>query len=247
MYTFLFAEPVVDRVALRIHVREGVFSSPLIRACADGEKSAIAALMTGFWPFVEAFERSIDVQTRRLPVKPLIERFGQARIRRFFADARTVLREMKEEEGSHAQLWLHGAAEIGLNLGRVAPVNGVRVLLQTAGSSDPMEFFGWLAGTEYVAEELAACLCQAPGFLEAFPERRWRWGEAHTAEHESASHLEIDEDLARAYHPSTDPALAGAALTAQIRRCRYLFGLAAGEVLAWHNAEMACSRAVLAA
>ena len=50
-------------------------------------------------------------------------------------------------------------------------------------------------------------------------------------DHEGPSHLEIDEDLARAYHPATDPDVAGATLFAHIRRCEELFGLAANDVL----------------
>ena len=232
MYKLLFAEPVVDRLALRVHAREEVFGSPLIRACAAGDEPAIRALLEGFWPFVQGFEQAIDMQVRRLPLRPLIARFGQARIKRFFADARAVLREMKEEEGSHAALWLEGAAGIGLDLARVEPVEGVQELLRNADTADPVEFFCWLAGTEYIAEELAAYLCHAPAFLEIFPNRRWKWGEVHAAEHDYLSHLEIDEDLARAYHPASDPVLVGVALSAQIRRCQGLFGTAAADVLA---------------
>jgi hypothetical protein len=237
MYEFLCAEPLVDRLALRAHAREGLLGSPLIRACAAGDGLAIRALLKGFWPFVQAFERSIDVQVKKLPLRPLIARFGQARIRRFLAEARSALSEMRDEEGSHAALWLDGATRIGLDLGWVEPVKGVQTLLDSAETPDPMEFFCWLAGTEYVAEELAAYLCRAPAFLENFPDRRWRWGEAHAMAHDGVSHLEIDEDLARAYHPGSDPVLVEVALSAQIRRCHRLFAAAAADVLAKYGAE----------
>ncbi len=241
MYKLLFAEPVVDRLALRAHAREEVSGSPLIRACAAGDEPAIRALFEGFWPFVQGFERSIDTQVRKLPLRPLIARFGQARIKRFFTDARAALSEMRDEEGSHAALWLEGAAGIGLDLARVEPmeVEGVQALLKNADTPDPVEFFCWLAGTEYIAEELAAYLCHAPAFLETFSDRRWRWGEVHAMEHDGVSHLEIDEDLARAYHPASDPVLVGAALSAQIRRCQRLFGAAAADVLKQYQSPIA--------
>ena len=232
MYAPLFAEPVVDRQALRAHARGEVKDSGLIRACAAGVRPAAAALFLEFWPFVQAFELAIDRQVGRLPLRPLIQRFGQARIRHFFAEARAAVREMKEEEGSHAGLWQKGAARLGVRLTATDPISGVAALLDNASGDDPVEFFCWLAGTEYIAEELAAYLCGAPAFLSLFPERRWLWGEAHTAEHDGPSHLEIDEDLARAYHPATNPALVGAALAAQIRRCQRLFGAAAADVMA---------------
>jgi hypothetical protein len=239
MYKLLFAEPVVDRLALRVHARDGLLGSPLIRACAAGDEAAVRALFEGFWPFVQGFELAIDMQVKKLPLRPLIARFGQARIKRFFADARASLSEMREEEGSHAALWLEGANKIGLELEQVKPVKGVQSLLENAETSDPFDFFCWLAGTEYVAEELAAYLCQAPAFLEIFPDRHWGWGETHAMAHEGVSHLEIDEDLARAYHPASDPALVGVALSAQIRRCHRLFGAAAADVLAAHRSTTA--------
>lgn len=239
MYGFLFAEPLVDRLALRAHAREGLLGSPLIRACRAGDELAIRGLLKGFWPFVQAFERSIDFQVKKLPLRPLIARFGQARIKRFVAEARSALSEMRDEEGSHAALWLDGAITIGLDLRRVEPVRSVQTLLDNAETPDPTEFFCWLAGTEYVAEELAAYLCRAPAFLDSFPDRRWRWGEAHAMAHDGVSHLEIDEDLARAYHPGSDPVLVEVALSAQIRRCHRLFAAAATDVLAKYRSETA--------
>jgi hypothetical protein len=231
MYALLFADSIVDRQALRAHAREEVSASPLIRACADGDLAAARTLLEGFWPFVQAFEKAIDYQVGRLPIKPLIERFGQQKVRQFFSEARAAVREMHEEEGSHAALWHEGAQGIGATLDVGASAPGVTALLQNAKTADPVEFFCWLAGTEYIAEELAAYLCRSPAFVSLFPGGRWTWGDAHTAEHEGPSHLEIDEDLARAYHAATDPTLVGTALFEKIKRCQQLFGAAANDLL----------------
>lgn len=231
MYALLFTEEVVDRGALRVHAREEVYGSRLIRSCAEGNLNAIKALLVGFWPFVQAFERAIDDRVGRLPTRPLVQRFGQSRVRAFFNEAREAVREMKEEEGSHALLWRRAAEELGVKLDEQPVVPGVAALLESACSDDEVEFFCWLAGTEYIAEELSAYLCNAPAFNNKFPSGRWVWGLAHLMDdHAGPSHLEIDEDLARAYHPSTDPAVAGAALFAHIRRCERLFGEAAADV-----------------
>jgi hypothetical protein len=186
MYEFLFAEPVVDRKVLRAQAREEVVGAPLLRACAAGEERAVYALLQGAWPFVQAFEKVIDLQVRRLPIRPLIARFGQPRIKHFFAQARAAVAEMREEEGSHAALWQESAGGIGIDLSHVELVDGVRALLDGAEATDPVEFFCWLAGTEYIAEELSAYLCHAPAFLAVFPDRRWAWGEAHIMQHEGA-------------------------------------------------------------
>jgi hypothetical protein len=234
MYQFLFAEPVVDRQTLRAQARAEVVGAPLLGACAAGDPAAVRALLQGAWPFVEAFEEAIDLQVKRLPIRPLIVRFGHARIKHFFTQARAAVREMREEEGSHAALWRGDAAVAGIDLSPVQTVEGVQALLDGAEATDPVEFFCWLAGTEYIAEELAAHLCSSPAFLAFFPDRRWHWGEAHTRQHEGASHLEIDEDLARAYHPATNPGIAGAALSAYIRRCIRMFGISAIDIAAYY-------------
>lgn len=239
MYEFLFAEPVVDRQELRAKARAEVVGAPLLRACAAGHRNAVRAMLQGAWPFVQAFEQVIDLQVKRLPIRPLIARFGHAQIKHFFAQARAAVREMKEEEGSHAALWRAGADALGVDLTGVEPVRGIRTLMEGAEATDPVEFFCWLAGTEYIAEELAKYLCGAPSFVAVFPARRWLWGEVHMAQHEGASHLEIDEDLARAYHPARDPAAAGAALSAQIARCIRLFGVSAEDILAHYLPSMA--------
>ncbi|AOX16532.1 hypothetical protein [Kozakia baliensis] len=231
MYALLFSEAVVDRDALRVHAREEVFGSPLIRRCAEGDREAIKALLTGFWPFVQAFEQAIDARVGRLPTRPLIERFGQSRVRAFFNEAREAVREMKDEEGSHAVLWRQSADEIGAKLDGNPILPGVAKLLESSEADDEVEFFCWLAGTEYIAEELSAYLCHAPAFNACFTSNRWIWGLAHLAhDHDGPSHLEIDEDLARAYHSSLDPQIVGAAMNAHIRRCERLFGLAADNV-----------------
>ena len=230
MYALLHSEPVVDRQALRAEARAVIESLPLIRACAEGRLDAIHALLIGFWPYVEGFELAIDRQVARMPIKPLIQRFGRDRVRAFFHEARVTVREMKEEEGSHAALWQRGADQLGITLGEVEPVNGVKRLLENAWVDDPMLFFCWLAGTEYIAEELARYLCNSPRFLAVFPDNRWHWGEAHLAEHEGPSHLEIDEDLALAYHPSVDAAEAGADLSKVIRDCEEVFWVAGQDV-----------------
>ncbi len=181
------------------------------------------ALLTGFWPYVDGFERAIDRQVARMPIKPLVQRFGRERIRNFFCEARLSVRDMKEEEGSHAELWRCGAEELGVVLGEEPTVRAVQDLLDHAWTDDPMRFFCWLAGTEYVAEELARFLCGSPRFLARFPGRRWSWGEAHLAEHDGPSHREIDEDLAQAYHKSSKPLEVRRDMSATIRRCIGLF------------------------
>lgn len=231
MYALLFSEEIVDRAALRIHAREEIYGSSLIRDCACGDLNSIKALLLGFWPFVQAFEQAIDERVGRLPTRPLVQRFGQDRVRVFFNEARKAVREMKEEEGSHAILWRRAAEELGVDLNEQHTIPGITTLLESACSDDEVEFFCWLAGTEYIAEELSAYLCNSPAFNKSFPSGKWVWGLAHLMhDHEGPSHLEIDEDLARAYHPSTDPSVVGTALFTHIRRCERLFGNAAADV-----------------
>src|SRR5262245_56681377 len=105
MYTLLFPQSITDRNGLRAAAREIIESSPLMHACASGEFDAVHALLVGYWPFVAGFEKAIDRQVLRMPVKRLVNRFGRQRVRAFLRGASAAVREMKEEEGSHAELW----------------------------------------------------------------------------------------------------------------------------------------------
>ena len=230
MYTLLYREPVVVRHAVRACVRERLQANPLIAACGDGDRGAVRAMLAGLWPFVQSFELAIDRQVARLPLKPLVARFGREPTHAYFKAASAAVREMKEEEGCHSELWRDGARELGVDLAGRGSVPGVAALVAAADTTDPVAFFCWLAGTEYVAEEVAAYLCSSKRFLNVFPGGRWTWGDAHTEQHEGASHLEIDEDLARAYHPEDDDAAAGATLTAGLDHCQQLFMAAADDV-----------------
>jgi hypothetical protein len=230
MYELLYGGAVIDRQALRALTREQGCNTSLIQACAAGERAAVHALLSAFWPFVDAFEKAIDRQAVGLPIKPLVERFGRERTHSYFNSARKALREMRDDEGSHSLLWQEGIQALEVDLNVYANVPSVEQLVASCAPSDPVAFFCWLAGTEYIAEEMSACLCQAPRFLELFPGGRWSWGDAHMAAHNGPSHLEIDEDLARAYHHSDDDEVAGKALWDGIFNGQQKFARAAMDV-----------------
>jgi len=92
---------------LRDRARDEVRRSKLIRTAAGGDKAAAITLHIGFWPFVREFEIAIDRQ--QLPRRPLAVKFGQAAFRRSFVGMAQAVREMKEEEGSHAAHWSEDA------------------------------------------------------------------------------------------------------------------------------------------
>lgn len=232
MHKLLHDDAIVDQAALRAHARVQVYKSPLLTAAASGDREAARALLRGFWPFVSEFERAIDQKALALPVKPLMARYGRAEIRSYIRSANRAVRDMKEEEGSHAELWRSDSTRLAISdLGRtVAP--GVHALIQGAYTDDPSSFFCRLAATEYIAEELSRRLCAAESFTRLFANERFTWGEAHLQVHEGPSHLIIDEDLARAYHPSEDVSEIRSFMEAEIRRFEELFYNASVDVFA---------------
>ena len=191
-----------DLDGLRRHARDVVGSSTLIAAACQGDKSAAIALKVGFWPFVRDFERAIDQQS--LPRRPLQQKFGHARMREAFVELARAVREMKQEEGSHAAHWRKDAECLGLRTLGDECVAGVQALIDSAFTPDLPPFFSMLAGTELIAEELSRVLVGAAPFTALFSRGRWMWGEVHLMPHEHGpSHLEIDLDLARAYSDTT--------------------------------------------
>jgi hypothetical protein len=197
----------------------------LLRRARTGDKAAATALKIGFWPFVQEFELAIDQQT--LPREPLARKFGDSVMRRVFVRMARSVREMKSEEGSHAAHWRKDAECLGLRDLGDERVPGVQALIDSAYTKNLPSFFSMLAGTEFIAEELARFLTESEDFTNLFSRRRWVWGEVHIAPHEDGpSHLEIDLDLARAYSADTGPA----AIQRMVVDTIHLFGRAADEV-----------------
>lgn len=214
-----------DVDGLRRRAAQVVGASPLIRCAGRGDRQAAVALKIGFWPFVSEFERAIDRQ--QLPREPLIANFGAACVRRTFTGIARAVRDMKQEEGSHAVHWSKDAQSLGiLDLGNDR-VPGVQALIDQSYTRDLPIFFATLAGTEFIAEELSRFLVGSRAFTDLFSRKRWIWGEVHLAPHEDGpSHLEIDLDLARAY-----AAVARAAeIEDMVLHTITLFGRAANEV-----------------
>ena len=214
-----------DLTSLRQSATELVRGLRLLRKARAGNKTAAIALKIGFWPFVQEFELAIDQQV--LPRAPLTRKFGEQVMRRVFVRMARAVREMKSEEGSHAAHWRKDAECLGIReLGNDC-VPGVQALIDRAYAKHLPSFFAMLAGTEFIAEELARFLIEAEDFTNLFDRRRWVWGEVHLALHEDGpSHLEIDLDLARAYDTSKSPAAVERMIFDAIR----LFGRAADEV-----------------
>jgi len=210
---------------LRAQARKEVVRSGLIQSAGAGDVKAAFALHAGFWPFVREFEIAID--RRALPRAPLALKFGPSSTRTCFATLARAVREMKNEEGSHATLWQEDAAELGLEFREGPLVAGVTELIESAYAHDIVVFFAVLAGTEFIAEELSRYLTQSKDFVALFGRSRWAWGDVHLLPHQDGpSHLEIDVDLARAYSPTDDVAF----IKRMIENTILLFGRAAKDV-----------------
>jgi hypothetical protein len=223
-----------DVPALRCRASEIVGESSLVSRAEQGDRAAAVALMVGFWPFVGEFELAIDRQS--LPRQALVDHFGEPRVRRVFGGIARAVRDMKQEEGSHAAHWMRDAQCLGINDFGGPCVAGVQGLIDRAYTNELPVFFATLAGTELIAEELSRCLVDSRLFTDLFSRRRWMWGEVHLlADDSGPSHLEIDLDLARAYRPAASPA----DLRRPVLDTIALFGRAAGEVAAALLPELA--------
>jgi hypothetical protein len=214
-----------DLHSLRAEAARIVAASPLIRRARHGDREAAVALQIGFWPFVSEFELAIDQQA--LPRQPLVEKFGAQSVRRVFTGIARAVRDMKQEEGSHAAHWRKDAQCLGVHDLDAHCVAGVQALVDRSYTRDLPSFFATLAGTEYIAEELSRFLVGSTRFTSLFSRKRWIWGEVHLAPHEDGpSHLDIDLDLARAYSNAPRPA----AVEQMVLETIALFGHAADEV-----------------
>jgi hypothetical protein len=224
-----------DLPALRCDAAETIRHLSLICCAAEGDRAAAIALKTAFWPFVREFELAIDRQS--LPRLPLVDNFGEQTVRRVFSGMARAVRDMKQEEGSHASHWMQDARCLGINDFADPGIAGVQALIDRAYTKELPEFFSMLAGTEFMAEELARLLVASRPFTELFTRRRWVWGEVHLmADEQAPSHLDIDLDLARAYQASGRPA---ADIEAMVRDTFALFARAADDVVTTLLPELA--------
>lgn len=223
-----------DITRLRGVARDGVASNSLMRRAASGEKAAAVALHVGFWPFVREFEIAIDRQ--RMPRGPLRMRFnaaGSGHINGIFRNLAAAVATMRMEEGSHAAHWRKDAAALGVPALDAPVIPAVQALIDTSYTKNLPRFFSVLAGTEFVAEEIAAFLTRHTSFTSLFSRNRWVWGDVHLIPHDDGpSHLDIDLDLARAY--SEDDVTARTTIPNLVVDTIGLFDRAACEVEAVH-------------
>jgi len=249
-------DKVFDIPHLRQIARKIVLGSSLIKDCMAGEVNAARALHIGFWPFVIGFQKAIDerVNIRTLPRQPLYKRFTHARevlaatprnlrilteteFNGVFGKLISEMEGMQREELTHAGYWVRDAANLGISrqeLDNAPEIPGVKALLDRAYSEDLADFFGHLAGTEVIAEQLGADLDPtiAPLFNALFKNARedrgrWTWGIVHTLpHHDGPSHLDIDLDWARAYNGDRDLSIVRNSVETSMR----MFGHAADEV-----------------
>jgi hypothetical protein len=210
---------------LRDYAAQVVAASSLIRAARSGSREAAVALKIGFWPFVREFELAIDRQA--LPRHQLAHKFGEQQTRRTFLGIARAVREMKQEEGTHAAHWSKDARCLGLESLDGECVPGVERLIARSYTKNMPVFFATLAGTEFIAEDLSRFLNGSSAYTGLFTSKRWIWGEVHLAPHgDGPSHLDIDLDLARAYSTTSD----ARQIEWVVRQTIKLFARAADEV-----------------
>ncbi len=203
--------------------------SPLIRRCMVGDLEGAKALLVGFWPFVSAFEKAIDVRLAGggLKRQPLYEKFGKLNANKHivsiakairnleenefefaFNSAQDSLRDMQKEEFTHAAHLLKDAENLEIDretLESAISTTSVEKLINNAKNPNLVEFFALLGGTEFIAEELAHLLAHNTSYTQLFARKRAIWMEVHTIpDPEGISHLDIDLDLMRAYSISED-------------------------------------------
>ncbi len=229
-FPFLCGNPAdrFDMAALRAAAAEEVKNSPLIRLAAEGDRFAAIALHRGFWEFVREFEVAIDRQDYRR--ETLEAKFGGAKVRKSLVSIFRTIRAMREEEASHANHWKQDAKGLGIDYLEGPIVHPVKKLVESAYTENLPRFFAVLAGTEFIAEELSRMLVASEPFTSLFEQKRWTWGEIHLLpHHHGPSHLEIDLDLARAYHVGEEIE-AQADINRHILETIHLFGEASRHV-----------------
>lgn len=188
---------------MKERVVRGIAASPLIGGCLVGDKKYIAALLKGYWVFVDGFPEVIhntysDKMLSENLLRDVLKRMGRnpdiggrlvQKFRRQFAG-------MQADETAHRTLWLQCANAIGLSREDLqgAEVPATREILRTV-AAEPKLFkrYAFFAAVEIVAEGISRILLQSSYFQCAVTRGGLRWFQKH-AEHDDGT---IHEEIAR--------------------------------------------------
>jgi pyrroloquinoline quinone (PQQ) biosynthesis protein C len=158
---------------------------PLIEALVAGNRKARIAYLVWGWAFVYAFPGIIDRRSAEF-ARNIARAIGS---RKTLRELTQHVKNMRNEEGEHAELWRDMGRSIGIEMpdGKLAcaEMQELIELMQTAG---PAEFFAGLWAVEVFANAVSA-LALSRG-------RTDRWFLVHV-EHESPGHEDIDLELAQ--------------------------------------------------
>ena len=200
-------------------VRRKVESSPIIQGCARGDVSHVRALITGYWPFVDAFPKIIFrtlYSTKKYLLKPhFILTFGPLMLRGIHTMNAKVTKEIQSDEAAHRDLWIQTAAALGLTIKDLRNQKAIPEILhlnETVGEGTDF-FIRYLrfVAVEMVAEEISRVLLASAPFSELVGESGQEWFHVHILHdlHEGMSHEELALRLAWIFyfidHQSEEP------------------------------------------
>jgi len=179
----VIGKPAAGFVLVRREIVALTQNHPLVRAIYRGNQKAMTVYLRRFWPFVAAFERIIDEQSRRHG-RAVARAIGDIAL---FREIRVHLREMKKEEGEHAGLWHRSAQSAGVNLDDSGACPQVERLIARMRDASPDTLFIALWVTEVIANAISEKAMKSRALARFDRE----WFRVHTAL-EELSHEAID-------------------------------------------------------
>lgn len=214
-----------------------VLASPLVVACAErgNDDRSAAALIGGFWSFVDVFPAII----RGTYASALAGSEGET-VRSFQRRMAPILSEtlssMEDDERSHRALWLRAARSIGLSAEALYgwPVlpEVRRVSRELLDERDLGRLLLYFVGVEVVAEGVSRRLSTAPDFVAAMGPDGMSWFAAHlVAPGEVGAHEDLAYKLALAVRQAAGENTDEASINAEVQRCVDWF-VAAGDACA---------------
>lgn len=186
---------------IKAEARGKIISSGFASACRQGDTVVMRGLVTGLWPFVNEFPRSIINGIARLKKIGLGQ--DRALLNTLLYRGPEVLSGIQRDEKNHRKLWLETGRALGLNY----PLDYDQPVLPETqawidavnANSDPSALFLRFTAVEIIAEAVSVDFLASRAFTEALGEKGCEWFRVHAEHGSGMSHEELELRLAFAF------------------------------------------------
>jgi len=189
---------------IKSEVYARIISAPFAEACRQGNREVMKKLVVELWPFVEVFPGIVERGYRKLLNPSFFLKYGPVDMVQLLRRAMHVLKDIKQDEKEHRNLWLDTGSSLGLRYStdfEKEPLPQVKLWLDSVTrSSNPSETFLSFVAIEMIAESVSRNFLASEKFTSVLGKEGSRWFTVHTIDHGDESHENLEFCLAFTFY-----------------------------------------------